>query len=279
MRFNSEATILISIMLLSFSCSHIQTQHGSSADKELPAQQNVAESSPVPVIGQDLEKSISVILGPGGWRYFAHAGVLSELHKAGYKIQFIAGLEKSSLPAMLYADNPGVSQVEWQLFKLTVQDLVKTPKVTFKKHSLEQFQIPFSCASYSLNQRRSYILNRGLANGILNMCYEQFSDNPSGVSFANPMGLRNLIELARSYSKRILYIDLLGSSELERNVDGYHYAIWSEGIQNILKGLPDVEVISVSLKGESRDFSLRQTWMREGSRSTQKWIENQSLKP
>jgi hypothetical protein len=238
----------------------------SSSDLEkgsLPPGENslLPSSSESPSV----QPSVALILGPGGWRFFAHAGVLSELHKAGYKVVFISGLEKSVLPAMLYADNPGVSQVEWQLFKLKVEDLVQVPSVTFKNRKTENFPIPFGCPSYALTQRRSYLLTKGLSKANLSLCYQQFSENPKGLSFANPMDVELLLEKAYQYSKNVIYIDILSHSEIEVNVEGYQYALWSEALLKALKHHPHVQVISVPLKGQSRDFSQRQEWMRTGA--------------
>lgn len=239
--------------------------------------QGPTQESPVsvPIQSQLPNKAIAVILGPGGWRLFAHAGVLAELHKAGYKIEFIAGIEKSVLPAMLYADSPSVSQVEWQLFKLSLNDFIKTPKVAFKHRKTESFPVTFACPSYSLTQSKAYQLQKGLPQATLNMCYEQFTDNPKGIGFANPMALVPLVELASGRAQRVLYIDILSQSEIESNVDGYHYAIWSEAIGAMLKLLPQVEVLTIPLKGESRDFKLRQSWMRQGAKAVQEWHGNQ----
>lgn len=270
------------------SCSHMQWSKRSTprtetegavvgeSDEPSDGEKKVIQ---VPQVDYDTSKEISLILGPGGWRFFAHAGVLSELHRAGFKVQFIGGLEKSALPAMLYADSPGVSQVEWQLFKLTLEEILKTPKIQFRTRNIDQFQVPFSCPSYSLIQRRSYILNRGLPSGVLSMCYEQFVDNPNGMGFANPVALDSLIEVAARYSEKIVFVDIISQSELETNADGYHYALWSQAIMAILKRSPRIDIISIPLQGQSRNFNLRQSWMREGAKATLKWIQAQGLKP
>lgn len=285
MKYNKMNFAFSLIFLFLSGCAYIQkvnhSEHHSPVTDSPLAQPESQEAqlSPIPVQSVSEEKKISVILGPGGWRYFAHAGVLAELHKAGYHVAFISGLEKSTLPAMIYADNPSVSQVEWQLFKLTLEDLIKMPKVHLKNRSIESFTVPFACSSYSVQQRRSYVLTKGLAYPTLNMCYEQFADNPKGISFANPLNLYAIFEIAKQYSPRILYVDILSKSEIEANVEGYQYSLWSEGIQSFLKLRPEVEILYVPLKGESRNFNLRQSWMRDGARAAQQWIEAQNLKP
>lgn len=88
------------------------------------------------------------------------------------------------------------------------------------------------------------------------------------------MAILSLVELASRRAQRVLYIDILSQSEIESNVDGYHYAIWSEAIGAMLKLLPQVEVLTVPLKGESRDFKLRQSWMRQGAKAVINWNAN-----
>jgi len=285
MKFKKRILIALLILVFSSGCTYLHKSNNSEnqnfpVDSSAPqpgSQEN--QLKPIPTQPVPVEKKISIILGPGGWRYFAHAGVLSEIHKAGYQIAFISGLEKSTLPAMIYADNPSVSQVEWQLFKLTLDDLIKMPKITFTNRRIESFPVPFACSSYSFQQRRAYVLSKGLAHASLNMCYEQFADNPKGIGFANPLNLYAIFEMARQYSSRVLYVDILSKSEIEVNVEGYQYLLWSEGIQSFLRLMPDVEVLYVPLKGENRNYNLRKSWMREGARQAQKWIESQSLKP
>ena len=277
MKMRFKLIVLFTVYGAVLSCSHFTTK---SIEKNSSYQEQ-QELPPAPVITQEPDKDIALILGPssGGFRFCAHAGVLSELYRKGFKIKFIAGLEKSALPALLYADDPGVSQVEWQLFKLSREDLLNVPKLKLKHKAIENFPVRFACVSYSLNQRRTYILSKGLAQASLNLCYHQFGDNPKALSFAHPTALEPLIKMAQSYSNKILYIDLINQSEIDLTEEGYHYALWGETIQRLLTHYPNVEVISIPLKGDSWNFHLRQEWMREGSKATQQWLHHHNLNP
>lgn len=116
------------------------------------------------------EKKLAIILGPGGYKSFAHAGVLKELRRKNIPIHKIVGIEWGALVAALYAQRGQINEAEWKLYKLEKLDLSSAGFFSRKKEPqsmsvLEEFlrinldlkdiskaSVPFFCPSLSINQ-------------------------------------------------------------------------------------------------------------------------------
>ena len=71
-----------------------------------------------------------MILGPGGLRSYAHAGLLQEVAKAKIPIYWVGGLEMGALPASLFALKGQPFEAEWQMMKLKEEDLIRKGLLT-----------------------------------------------------------------------------------------------------------------------------------------------------
>lgn len=83
------------------------------------------ESTALPVPKDD-EARVAVILGPGGYKSFAHVGVVKELRKAGIPIHKVIGIEWGALVGALFSQRGQTNEAEWKLYKLEKLDLNKT---------------------------------------------------------------------------------------------------------------------------------------------------------
>lgn len=63
----------------------------------------------------DINKSVSLVLGSGGARGYAHIGVIEELEKQGYKISSISGSSMGTLIGAVYACGKLQEFKEWVL--------------------------------------------------------------------------------------------------------------------------------------------------------------------
>lgn len=139
----------------------------SDFDKEIEKDNGeVADSSPEVVNRKP--KKVGIILGPGGAKALAEAGVLKELQRARIPIQDVIGLEWGALVGGLFAQRGQAHEMEWKLYKLEKQDLPGTGflssklkpneinslrgylKDSFSQLDVTRTQIPFSCPSQSL---------------------------------------------------------------------------------------------------------------------------------
>lgn len=84
-----------------------------------------------------MNKNISLVLGSGGARGYAHIGVIEELLEQGYTIKSISGSSMGALIGALYACGKLNDFKEWAL-SLDVFDVVKLVDFSFEKTGLIQ---------------------------------------------------------------------------------------------------------------------------------------------
>jgi hypothetical protein len=122
----------------------------------------VAIEIPNKVGGEGIPK-VGVILGPGLAQTYTHVGVLQEFVKSRIPIDAIVGLGFSAIPALIYASNEQVFDVEWKYLKLKPDELpgkgllTKTIQQgdisrldgfleeTLKGIDISQTKVPFGC--------------------------------------------------------------------------------------------------------------------------------------
>jgi NTE family protein len=116
-------------------------------------------------------KRVAVILGPGGAKALAHVGVLKALQQQRIPIDKIVGLEWGALIGAMYAHKGQIHDVEWKLYKLEQQDVLRprskslfsrnegseSIKVldgffqdTFGKDEISRGKVGFACPSRSV---------------------------------------------------------------------------------------------------------------------------------
>lgn len=273
--FNVVAAVMIS------SCQNFQLKT-SRQQKEAPAEEVTYPPQEteviLPVEAVSKAESYAVILGPGALRSYAHAGVLRELARANLPIRFIAGLGQSALPALLFADDPSPSQVEWPFFKYTQKDweskdaVEKQARQLVKSEKLEQLKIAFACPSYSSAQGKAYIHNKGQVWSAFAMCYYNFSQKPQSPSHSHPVAIASLISLAKTYADNIIYVDLLTQLPTGQSAFNYQWGLVAEAIRGQLGIESQIVWIKPQLKGDLNDFSRRNEWVRAGADTAKKWL-------
>src|SRR5690348_12640780 len=117
--------ILVWLGLALVACGTLERRRGPTQPsdrgfEEIPEQKEPPREVPMTPV---LPKKVGIILGPGGAKALAHAGVLKELQKARIPIQNVIGLEWGALIGGLFAQRGQAHEMEWKLIKLERQSL------------------------------------------------------------------------------------------------------------------------------------------------------------
>lgn len=190
----SKIFIIFLLFVLS-SCGHIKTRDDLKKDKtETQVEQEQAEDAAEEVIGDfqppvvKLPK-VGLILGPGGMKSFAHSGVIKALLDKKINIDYIVGFEWGALIANYYAQSAKIHEVEWQLYKLGKDDLIKRSFIkneiesfsvseqlnkllnqNQKQKSISNYEVPFACATQSIVSGQVNWLTSGNTKSALQKC-------------------------------------------------------------------------------------------------------------
>ncbi len=131
---------------------------------------------------------LGLILGPGGFKTYAHLGVLREFEKLGFKIHAIAGLEWGALLGGMYAMKGRANDLEWQLSKLkkadlpqdtnfsptfqagNIKDLSKFLDGVFAQSKIEGGSIAFACPSLLLKNGKTAWWDQGPVRPAIEKC-------------------------------------------------------------------------------------------------------------
>ena len=125
------------------------------------------------------KKTVSLVLGSGGARGFAHIGVIKELEAQGYEIKSIAGSSMGALIGGLYAAGKLDEYEQW-VKNFNVIDILKLVDFTFSKDgmingekvfakieemigdaNIEDLNIPFTATATDILNRKEVWLQRG----------------------------------------------------------------------------------------------------------------------
>ncbi|HIE34615.1 MAG TPA: patatin, partial [Campylobacterales bacterium] len=82
-----------------------------------------------------MKKSVSLVLGSGGARGYAHIGAIEEILKRGYKIDAVSGSSMGALIGGLYACGKLKEYKEWVL-ELDFLDVIKLLDLSFAPSGL-----------------------------------------------------------------------------------------------------------------------------------------------
>lgn len=262
----------------------------------------VAPPPPAPVI--PTMPKIGVILGGGGAKTYAHIGFLHELQRAKVPVYAIGGVEFAAPMAALYANKELANDVEWQMFKLKDEEVLrksllggvnKNNEVTelkefigtaFNRSKVEDFKIPFACPSYSLKKNQVYLMNKGGIDQLMYLCmsYPPFFKPYQG----SVAGVRDVTALANYLRQKganyIVMVNVLqapgGSKPYTLESSATDNVLWSEiaGLYN--KPLPGVDTV-ISLDTSSygiMDFDKRREIMNKGADSAARQLKGLTRK-
>lgn len=308
-RANSKKTGAALLILLSTwawalaGCSQIQTRQEilsrsqkGAEDTKSTGSSGSAAAEPSGSALTTPEKKVALILGPGGYKTFAHAGVIKELNKHNVPIHKIVGLEWGALVAGLYAQRGQINETEWKLYKLEKLDLAGTGFFGRKKEvkalrelddylkenllakDVSQATIPFFCPSLLLNQGALTWQDSGAIVSMVRNClaYPPLF-RPSQPIVAGLFSLTEVVERLKSEGYNIIVlVNVLGEGNLfdsgGENDDYATVVVWNEVRRAIsqAKGLMSV-VIDVPTSGLSMsNFSSRKFLVTAGEAAGEK---------
>ena len=89
------------------------------------------------------KQTVSLVLGSGGARGYAHIGVIRELEKSGYEIASISGSSMGALIGALYASGKLDEFEEW-ILTLDMFDVIKLLDFSFTGKGIIQGDKVFS---------------------------------------------------------------------------------------------------------------------------------------
>jgi len=240
-----------------------------------------------PVVKPPPEKpKLALILGPGGTRAFAHAGVLQEIHRSQLPVQFIAGLELGALPAALYAAKPQAFEAEWQMSKLKDEDFVRRSlmggsqavdlkewrgyfQTIFSTARVDDARIPFACLTYQHSKQQILILNKGTFVQALPFC---LSYPPIFRSYEGHQAAASQLSILTKYLRQkgathIIYVDVLGDKGrlLPARTDEQVGLIWNLTQAHLVSqtGLVD-DILRIPLSDEISSFAKRRDMIKQG---------------
>ncbi len=128
----------------------------------------------------DKKKTVSLILGSGGARGYAHVGVIKAIEERDLEIRNIAGSSMGSVIGGIYAADELETYREWA-FALTRSDVVKLLDLSFTRTSLFKGEKIFDVLKELIGDRDIGDLDRGftaVATDIDAQCEIWLNDGP-----------------------------------------------------------------------------------------------------
>ena len=284
-RQNKKVIFLIFYALVFLGCQSLKTQqeveeitHVDTSAPEAPLQEQVvdqkADVEEKPVSHVLSSPKVGLILGPGGARTFAHAGVISGLESSGINLDMIIGIEWGALVGAIYAQSPKSRELEWRINKIGEFELknnsglfgsglerVRVQKFTdqfgISKNALvEDFSMEFQCPSLSMTSGYVKWVSRGKLGAVLSRCltYAPYFESESDwVSSAS--NLKDAVRRLKNQGAQVILIShVLGGGDLlpkKANLPPSTRILWQE-IRNSLNQQvtelakeQNVEIISV----------------------------------
>lgn len=229
---------------------------------------------------------LALILGPGGMRAFAHAGVLQEVHRTQLPVQFIAGLEMGALPAALYAAKPQAFEAEWQMLKLKDENFVRRSliggsqavdlkdwkdyfQMVFAAARVDEARLPYACLTTQNAKQQTLILNKGTFVQAMPFClsypplFRVYEGHQSAASQLTVLAKY----LRQKGATHVIYVDLLGDRGrlLPANTDENISLVWSLTQAHLAAqtGIVD-DVLRIPLSDEITTFSRRRDMIKQG---------------
>ncbi|KHD88604.1 MAG: alpha/beta hydrolase [Bdellovibrio sp. ArHS] len=273
------------------------------SDEEEAVQVPTPPPPPAPVI--PTMPKMGIILGAGGAKTYAHIGFLHELQRAKVPVHSIGGIEFAAPMAALYANKEQANDVEWQMFKLKSEDVIKTSLLgsvsknsdvtvlkdfmgtAFSRSKVEDFRVPFACPSYNMKKNQVYLMNRGGLDQLMYLCmaYPPFFKPYQG---QNVSGVRDVTALANYLrSKGANYIVLVnvlqppgGAKPYTLDAAATDNVLWNEiaGLYNKpFAGVDTVVYLDTTNYG-IMDFDKRREIMSKGADSAARQLKTLTRK-
>lgn len=272
----------------------------STQDVATPSAEDLEPPPPLPTPVIPAMPKIGIILGAGGAKTYAHIGFLQELAKFKVPVYAIGGVELATPMAALYANRELANDVEWQMFKLKDDQVMKKnllgslhknnevsilkdfASTAFNKVKVEDFKLPFACPSYNLKKNQVFLMNRGSLEQILYFCmaYPPFFQPYQG----NISAIRDVSALANYLRSKganyIVLVNVLQSPGASRpytlDASATDNVLWSEiaGAYNRpLQGVDSVISLDTSEYG-IMDFDKRREIMNKGAESAARQLKS-----
>lgn len=307
-----KIAILLALLAFQFGCQTTPSREeptpippalSPSAPRAEPNRDQMMQIPPMtatPTPGQaepsrPVEKAkLAIILGPGGLRAYAHAGVLQEIHRAKINLVGIGGLEMGALPAALYAMKPQAFEAEWQMMKLKEEDFSDRSliggtkakdlsawegflRTVFGSARLEDARIPFGCITVQMDRQQAMVISKGVVSQTLPNCLAfppLFKPYDRFVAGADQLG--TLVQHFRQRgATHILYVDLL--SERSKSIAKTEEAavLWSLMSASLQSQMAyAAETLKVPLSTELTQFSSRRDLIAKGKEISAKSLTN-----
>lgn len=243
--------------------------------------------------------TVTLVLGPGGAKALAHAGVIKALQESRIPVSRVIGIEWGSLAGAAFAAHGQYHEVEWKLYKLDQIDLSskggffgfsrdRTIKVmnaylrdNFGNINLANMKIPFSCPGRSFATGAMVWMRMGTAADGLRKCLPfPTLFQLQGNWLAAPTHAREVVQTLKSEGKGlIVFVDVLGAGSpfpKDKAPDASSVLLWQDMQRSVAEAQALAgEVIRVGTDGISMDrFDRRkelfQLGEQEGARAAQR---------
>ncbi|MBC7372050.1 MAG: alpha/beta hydrolase [Bdellovibrionaceae bacterium] len=251
-------------------------------------------ASPIPAMPK-----IGLIFGPGGARAYGHIGFLQNMARMKVPVYGTVGIEWGAPVAALLSSKGQVYDVEWQMFKLKDDDLVKKSLIgsggrvtdvtalkdffqtAFANQKVEGFKYPFACPAYNIAKNQVYMMSRGSVDNLMPYCVpypptlKPFNRNVSAVR-----ELKMASDFLRSQGANyIVLVNVLGRDggrkSLVKDADSTDSVTWSEISSFYSKPHPGIDAtIPIDLDNYLvTDFEKKREIMQKGAEVSQKPLE------
>jgi hypothetical protein len=176
---------------------------------------------------------VTLVLGPGGAKAMAHAGVIKALQENRIPISRVIGIEWGALVGAAFTAHGQFHEIEWKLYKLDQVDLsgsggflglshdrnVKMLDGFFKENfaglNIESQKVPFSCPARSFSSGVMMWQRKGPVTDALKRCLPfppLFQVGPGWLAASTH--IREIITALRNdgTNSLIIFVDVLGNA-------------------------------------------------------------------
>ncbi len=286
--------------------------HGSPSAPVLPAPTLQTEpivhpseqaplAAPAPAPMPDVPR-IALILGGGGAKTYAHIGLLHELARLKIPIYAVGGIEFGAPIAALFANKELANDVEWQMFKMKDEDVIKKSllsanskssdmrsmddfiRTTFGKLRVEDMKLPFACPAFNVAKNQVYLMSRGSIDALLPYCWPYpplFKAYKSNVSAIREVKM--LADYLRSKGANyVVFVNVLAGQRKSYigEVESFDNIVWSEIAGQYARPQPGIDAV-ISLNTQEygiMDFDKRRDIMQKGADSATKSLHGLAKK-